>query len=197
MRSRPSLLSAALVTFALTGCLRASEPTSIRQTLARDSCYRDVVEVLGVGGTSVSAYLPCAIDRPARLVAGADRVRYPEMLKSGMIGGSGRIQFVVDTTGRPVAGSMLPAEASHQLFQVALRNVLPLLRFEPARRGGRKVPMLTQLEAAWVVGYPKLDCPAPQRVLYHSEPQAPSLVSTFITYEGCMIDFAPLMKRTP
>jgi protein TonB len=69
------------------------------------------------------------------------------MLKAAGVTGSVLAQFVVDTTGRAELDSFRVLESSQQLFSIAVRNALPLMRFTPAEvRGGRRVRQMIQQE---------------------------------------------------
>ena len=52
--------------------------------------------------------------------------------------------FVVDTTGRADPSSFKVLRATHQLFEKAVRDALPRMRFIPAEVGGKKVKQLVQ-----------------------------------------------------
>jgi protein TonB len=104
-----------------------------------------------VGGTGPitsenTTYFEFQVERPAMM----DRDRsprpvYPSALQSAGIEGSVKVQFVVDTSGRAEMGSLKILESSNELFTLAVRNVMPKLRFFPAEVGGRKVRQLVQL----------------------------------------------------
>jgi TonB family protein len=70
---------------------------------------------------------------------------YPAVLKAS--GTEGRVvaQFVVDTAGVADLESLRIVSSTHELFSMAVRRVMPQLRFEPAVIGGRKVRQLVQM----------------------------------------------------
>lgn len=84
--------------------------------------------------------------------------RYPEILKSAGVSGVTIVQFVVDTTGRPIPETMKVVRSSHQLFTNAVQSALPGLRFLPARVASRNVKQLAQM-VYWfeVQGFPPRD----------------------------------------
>lgn len=84
------------------------------------------------------------VDRVAEL-AGEVRPRYPDALRTAGVGGRVVVRFVVDTTGRVEPASVQLLAASHRDFEIAVRNVLPRLRFRAAEVGARKVRMLVEM----------------------------------------------------
>jgi TonB family protein len=63
---------------------------------------------------------------------------YPDILRSALVEGSARLEFVVDASGRPLA-STLQIRATHALFATAVRNAISRTRFELPRRRGLPV----------------------------------------------------------
>lgn len=64
---------------------------------------------------------------------------YPEVLRSAGITGRVLAEFVVDSTGRVRANSLVIVETTHPLFTLSIRRTVPSLRFTPARAQGRRV----------------------------------------------------------
>lgn len=91
------------------------------------------------------------VDRPASLLA-PPRPRYPEELRRAGVTGHVIVRFVVDTLGRLEAGSVVVRESSHDLFEQAVRDILPALRFAAAEVGRRKVRMLVELPFEFRLG---------------------------------------------
>jgi len=85
------------------------------------------------------------VERPAELISGGPAPRYPAMLRSAKVEGGVLAAFVVDTTGLPIPNTLKVLKSTHELFTDAVRNSLPMLRFTPARVGGRKVKQLVQM----------------------------------------------------
>jgi periplasmic protein TonB len=52
------------------------------------------------------------------------------------------VQFVVDTLGVPDTLTFKALETPHEIFNRAVKNVLPSLRFSPAELGGRRVKQM-------------------------------------------------------
>ncbi|MHB1097710.1 MAG: TonB family protein [Gemmatimonadaceae bacterium] len=97
-------------------------------------------------------------DAPVVPEPGSSAPRYPQILKSAGVSGVTIVQFVVDTTGRPIPETMKVVRSSHQLFTNAVQAALPGLRFHPARVAARNVRQLAQM-VFWfeVQGFPPRD----------------------------------------
>jgi TonB family protein len=59
--------------------------------------------------------------------------RYPESIRAIWPVGEVVVRFEVNAQGRVNIGSMTVVRSDHELFTAAVRDILPLLRFEPAR----------------------------------------------------------------
>lgn len=84
------------------------------------------------------------IDKPAVMAPGSPAPRYPEPERSKHVEGEVLAQYVVDTTGIAVPGSLRILESTSQSFTDAVRTALPSMRFIPAEVKGRKVKQLIQ-----------------------------------------------------
>jgi periplasmic protein TonB len=89
-------------------------------------------------------YFESQVEKPVAAAPGSPGPSFPEMLKSTGVEGTVLAQFVVDTTGRADVGTFKVLKADHALFEQAVRNALPRMRFLPAEIGGRKVKQLVQ-----------------------------------------------------
>ena len=69
---------------------------------------------------------------------------YPLKLLEKHITGFVNAQYIVDTTGFADTTSFVVLQATHPEFTTAVREVLPYMRFEPARIGTAKVRQLVQ-----------------------------------------------------
>lgn len=104
-----------------------------------------------VGGTGpitneATTYFEFQVERPAVMdVERSPKPTYPSALQSAGIEGAVKMQFVVDTTGKAEMSSLVVMESTNELFTIAVRNIMPRLRFFPAEVGGRKVRQLVQL----------------------------------------------------
>ena len=84
------------------------------------------------------------VEEPARARATGVFPRYPRELRETGVQGEVMVQFVVGADGRPVMPSVKVLRSSHMLFTEAVREVLPRLRFTPARLAGQPVAQVTQ-----------------------------------------------------
>jgi TonB family protein len=73
------------------------------------------------------------------------RPRYPDLLRSAHVEGEVLVQFVVDTTGRPDASTLKVLKSDHDLFTTSVKMVVPMMKFSPARVGGKAVKQLVQM----------------------------------------------------
>ncbi len=97
-------------------------------------------------------------DGPVVLAEGSLAPRYPSILKTAGVSGVTIVQFVVDTTGRPIPETLKVVRSSHELFTNSVRTWLPELRFHAARVSGRHVKQLAQMVYTFEVqGYPPRD----------------------------------------
>jgi protein TonB len=69
---------------------------------------------------------------------------YPLDLLKQQIEGSVRVRYVVDTTGLADPASLEILEATRPEFAASVRDVLPFMRFSPAKIGSRKVRQLVE-----------------------------------------------------
>lgn len=70
--------------------------------------------------------------------------RYPEMLRRAGVEGSVTARFVVDTLGMVEPASVQIVQASHALFEQAVREAIRRMRFVPAELQGRRVRQLVE-----------------------------------------------------
>ncbi len=89
-------------------------------------------------------FAPERVERTVAVVA-APRPAYPEMLRTAGVEGRVVVRFVVDTSGRVEPASLVVLEATHALFERAVRDALPRYRFAPARIGDRAVRQLVEM----------------------------------------------------
>jgi TonB family protein len=60
--------------------------------------------------------------------------RYP--IQVAHVGGEVRIRFMVDAVGRPMLTTVSVVSSPDPLLTAAVKNVVPRMRFEPARTEG-------------------------------------------------------------
>jgi periplasmic protein TonB len=70
--------------------------------------------------------------------------RYPSVLQEAGVEGTVVMQFVVDTAGRIESRSVRTVRSDHAMFERAVMDALPRMRFVPAEVGGRKVRQLVE-----------------------------------------------------
>jgi TonB family protein len=86
------------------------------------------------------------VDVPARIdSASIVRPAYPDSLYNEHVQGSVLVEFVVDTSGAVVPGSISSISSTHPLFTDAVRRALSDARFHPAMLDGRRVRQVVQL----------------------------------------------------
>jgi protein TonB len=83
------------------------------------------------------------VERPVRIKHAVPPMYPPELRAVGMEG-EVVVQFVVDTMGRAEMRTFRVLRSTHSAFDQAVRDALPLMRFEPARLGGRLVRQVVQ-----------------------------------------------------
>ena len=113
-----------------------------------------LAEKVGGGDTSVASeahveeasevFSEVEVDSAASRDPDSEAPRYPASLMAKGIEGSILATFVVDTNGRPDVSSFIALEATHPLFAAAVRDVLPRMKFRPAKRNN--VPVRQQVE---------------------------------------------------
>ncbi|MDQ6611738.1 MAG: energy transducer TonB [Gemmatimonadota bacterium] len=125
---------------------------SKKMTDANDFTGKGVVGGTGKGVGSGPApapqgdqpYFEFQVEKPVVSAPGSPGPVFPDMLKSAGVEGQVLAQFVVDTTGRAEVNTFKVLKSDHQLFELAVKNALPRMRFLPAEVGGKKVKQLVQ-----------------------------------------------------
>jgi len=113
-----------------------------------------------VGGTGVVAHAD-AVYEATTVLEGFDPAlllsqpapEYPAALESAGVTGAVMVEFVVDTAGRPEAGSLRIVESSHPAFEDAGRRVVLAARFRPAHLGAVAVRQLTRQRVRFVAAH--------------------------------------------
>lgn len=93
------------------------------------------------------------VDSAASLVDGALAPEYPIPLYRERRGGRVLAEFVVDTSGAVIPGTIGVIASAHPLFSLSVREALVRAQFTPARRLGALVRQLVQLPIEFV--YPR------------------------------------------
>lgn len=101
-----------------------------------------------VGGTGPvstdQTYFEFQVERPASMLDDSPKPKYPAVLESSGIAGEVQAQFVVSSNGKADMGSFKVLKSTNELFTLAVKNVLPRMRFSPAQIGGKPVNQLVQ-----------------------------------------------------
>jgi protein TonB len=79
---------------------------------------------------------------------------YPLKLLEKHVTGFVNAQYIVDTTGFADTTSFVVLQSTNPEFTVAVRDVLPYMRFEPARIGSAKVRQLVQQQFTFKITEP-------------------------------------------
>ena len=90
-------------------------------------------------------YYEFQVEAVAELIGGTGMPAYPPALRNAGVEGEVLATFVVDDLGVPDESSLKILKSTHESFSDAVRSALPLMRFRPARVGGRTVRQLVQL----------------------------------------------------
>lgn len=87
------------------------------------------------------AYEACQVDREARRRGSEPRIDWRPAAGEIDVGTcfEAEFEFVVDTLGAPEVGTVTVVASTNGGFEDAAREVIPRLRYEPARKGGTKV----------------------------------------------------------
>ena len=89
-------------------------------------------------------YFEFQVEKPVAGAAISGQPRYPAELKAARVEGEVQAEFVVDTNGLVVPGSLKVRRSDHALFTEAVREALPRMRFVAAEIGERKVKQVVQ-----------------------------------------------------
>jgi periplasmic protein TonB len=88
---------------------------------------------------SREAYDGVEVDIPASALGGGPVPEYPASLRAAGVEGTVVAQFVVDSRGNAIAGSIRIVSSSNGLFSESVRTAIPAMRFVPARLRGKPV----------------------------------------------------------
>jgi protein TonB len=94
--------------------------------------------------TEGQTFFEFQVEKPVTQAPNSAQPNYPDILRQAGVEGDVLATFVVDTTGRADPSSFKVLRATHQLFEKAVRDALPRMRFIPAEVGGKRVKQLVQ-----------------------------------------------------
>lgn len=142
----------------------ATIPVQFRTPFGRDGCGGVIVVWTRVGpdqwdrprderarqvasaGPPLPIFTADEVDSPARIDSTAMQAPiYPDSLLAFEVEGSATVEFVVDTTGLPLAGTAQIISATAPAFGDAVLRAIRVSRFIPARREDRAVRQRMQL----------------------------------------------------
>lgn len=138
-------------------------PADLSRSVTNEADFSGVGVAGGVANGVVGAPLPDApaagqpyfeyqVEKAVVARPGNPRPSYPEMLRVAGVSGRVLVQYVVDTLGRVESKSVRILDSTHELFTVAVKDVLPRMRFLPAEVGNRKVRMVVQQPFSFTIG---------------------------------------------
>jgi TonB family protein len=92
---------------------------------------------------ATTTFFEYQVDKPVTPHANINP-RYPAALKSSGVRGDVLVQFVVDEAGRVDMGTFESLRSSGPAFTAAVKETLPIWRFDPAIRQGKRVKQVVQ-----------------------------------------------------
>lgn len=129
-------------------------PTTTDETLgheikgAKDSVATDSLPEVE---SKDSVYSVLEVDTAVVRSANSAAPTYPPNLLAAHVQGFVNAQYVVDTTGFADTTTFTVMESTNPEFVRAVRNVLPLMRFQPAKIGPTKVRQLVQQQFSFKI----------------------------------------------
>jgi hypothetical protein len=140
-------------------------PTSKDETLGHEiPTAKDSVTVDSVAEvpSQDSVYSIIEVDTAVVRSASSAAPAYPAKLLAAHIQGFVNAQYVVDTTGRADTTTFQVMTSTNPEFTVAVKDVLPFMRFQPAKIGPLKVRQLVQQQFSFKIN-DSLPTPAPKK----------------------------------
>lgn len=99
------------------------------------------------------AFFEFQVEKPALLRPGQPAPKFPQNLREMNLEGEVLAQFVVSQAGRVEMRTFRALKSSHPDFEMAVREVLPRMRFLPAQVGGCAVRQMVQLPFAFKLNW--------------------------------------------
>jgi len=127
-----TLAAASALLFAC--ALQSENPTSPRPLSTKQVSYNPS-----------QTYFEFQVTKAASMQPGNPAPRYPDSLRTANVEGKVLSQFVVDTFGRADMSQFKVLNSTNDLFTATVRNVLPMMKFNPAELNGRHVKQLVQM----------------------------------------------------
>lgn len=129
-------------------------PTSLDETVGHEMpAPKDTVNTEAADSTAGqdSVYSVLEVDTAVVRSSSSAAPVYPAALLAAHIQGFVNAQYVVDTTGFADTVTFHVMESTNPEFTAAVRNVLPLMRFQPAKIGSLKVRQLVQQQFSFKI----------------------------------------------
>ena len=111
---------------------------------ARRSLGSGAEGVIGGAGSRGAGVVIATAERAALALPGNPRPRYPDALRAAAVEGAVVAEFVVDARGVIDVETVRIIASDHALFEAAVRDILPRLRFLPAEAAGRTVRQMVR-----------------------------------------------------
>ena len=140
---------AALVVATSAACASAPEPRPARRGALPTPTpiptgVNELRAAMRARGYTDSVYIANEAEQPVRLLPGNVGPKYPPTLWAASTEGAVLTQFVVDTMGLVIPGSLNVLRSSHEEFTNAVRTAVYAMRYSPAQHRGRKVIQAVQ-----------------------------------------------------
>ncbi|MEP6691080.1 MAG: energy transducer TonB [Gemmatimonadaceae bacterium] len=139
-RHRAARIAASAALAAIAIAAACSTPIADSPTNARPTTDRAITNT----PNPEQAYWEYQVSQPALARADNPAPLYPGDLRLAGIEGDVVVQFVVDRDGTPEFGTFKVLRSNNEAFTVAVRAVVPKLRYTPALMAGARVRMVVQ-----------------------------------------------------
>lgn len=128
-------------------------PTSTDETLGHEMPAKDSVRADSIPEvpSQDSVYSVLEVDTAVVRSASSAAPAYPAALLAAHVQGFVNAQYVVDTTGLADIATFQVMESTNPEFIVAVKEVLPYMRFQPAKIGSLKVRQLVQQQFSFKI----------------------------------------------
>lgn len=115
-----------------------------RVVVSADDTVRGAVAASQGGEVGERPYFEYQVEQPVTSLPGGTYPRYPDSLRTAGIEGEVLVQFVVDAEGEVDLTTFKVLKANREEFVMAVRQALPGMQFQPARKDGRAVKQVVQ-----------------------------------------------------
>jgi TonB family protein len=126
-----------------------AQPENSADTLHLLPAHVGASRPVAVGHAQVERY---RLDHGVAPAGGTQGVAYPAAARRVSAGDTVTLEFLVDETGKPDAGSAVLRSANYPEFVAAVANALPRMRFTPARSGACRLAVVVRQSFVFNVG---------------------------------------------